>query len=101
MYFIPADFAAAAQARASNFCGLNWSASLRYSLKGMRSFHINHSPRPGMAYTPQWMNMPNLASRHHCIPAGDRNSSCPGFLFAALSVIFISLFIFTHFTPYV
>ena len=45
--------AVSAHVRGLNFCGLNLSASLRYSCIGMRSFHINHSPLPGKAYTPQ------------------------------------------------
>jgi len=79
MYFMPAFLAMRAHARASNLTGLNCLASGSYSATGMRPRSMIHSPMPaiflpfhspaGIAYSPQWMNMPNRASRHQAIRA--------------------------------
>src|SRR6266508_1097496 len=75
MYFIPASFASFTHSSALNFTGLKRDASCSYSLTGTRERSITHSPSPGerlpfhspagIAYNPQWMKRPYLASRNH------------------------------------
>src|SRR6266404_313303 len=67
MYFCPACLASLAQARAAFGFGWKRLASCSYSVTGMPSFSITHSWRPSTLYRPQWMNMPNRASCHHCM----------------------------------
>src|SRR5436189_190920 len=67
MYFCPACFASRAQSRAAFGFGLKCFASSSYCGIGMPSTSIAHSCRPMTLYSPQWMNIPNLASCHHCM----------------------------------
>src|SRR4051812_22942809 len=77
MYFIPASCAIFTHSSALNLVGLNWPASCSYSFTGIFERFMIHSPKPvlrspfhspaGMAYRPQWMKRPYLASRNHCI----------------------------------
>src|SRR5215470_8008820 len=73
MYFCPACFARRAQSRAAFGLGLKCFASISYCGMGMPSTSIAHSWRPMTLYSPQWMNMPNLASCHHLM-----RRSCSG-----------------------
>ena len=66
-YFMPACFARRAHARASKSTGLNSSKNGLYCSSGISSTERTHSPRAGIAYSPQWMNMPNRSRRNHCI----------------------------------
>src|SRR5215218_5874511 len=85
MYFMPASFASFTHASASNFTGLNWVASCSYSFTGICARFMIHSPSPrtrfpfhspaGIAYSPQWMNRPNFASRNHASRASRAGSA--------------------------
>ena len=50
MYFMPASFASCAHASASNFTGLNFSASCSYSSTGIFARFMIHSPMPGICW---------------------------------------------------
>src|ERR1700761_1862703 len=65
MYFIPAYFASATISAALNCVGLNCGANFSYSTTGTCFCSMYHSPADGTLYTPQWMNMPNLAFSNH------------------------------------
>src|SRR6266496_3280054 len=77
IYFIPASCAICTHSSALNFTGLNCFASCSYSFTGILARFMIHSPMPamgfpfhspaGIAYRPQWMKRPNLASRNHFI----------------------------------
>ena len=64
---MPACFARRAHARASKSVGLNSSKNGVYCASGISSTERTHSPRAGIAYSPQWMNMPNRSCRNHFI----------------------------------
>ena len=78
-YFTPASAAVWAHCSASNLVGLNLAASFTYSSRGTLARSMIHSPIPpiglpfhspaGIAYSPQWMNIPNRPSRHQAIRA--------------------------------
>ncbi len=92
MYFMPASCAICTQASGSNFTGFHCFASCSYSATGIRARFMIHSPMPGtyrpfhspagMAYRPQWMKRPNLASRNQasraCFAAGESASGACG-----------------------
>ena len=60
-YCIPAPLAAAIHSRMSQCLGSNSIMRGSYSPLGMRSTLRTHSPRAGMAYSPQCRNRPNRA----------------------------------------
>ena len=77
MYFCPASLAMRPIARHRISTGLNCFASCSYSATGIFARFMIHSPMPGIclpfhspagiAYRPQWMNIPKRASRNHFI----------------------------------
>ena len=61
-YFWPPSLTALTQRWASNSVGLKRGGSFSYSLIGIVSCSMTHSPLPTSEETPQWMNRPNFAS---------------------------------------
>ena len=47
--------------------GLNMAANFVLEFLFIRSSLRTHSPRAGMAYSPQWMNMPKRAWVYHAV----------------------------------
>src|SRR5262245_51033912 len=64
---MPVERARRAQTLGAFGKGRNRVASASYSGNGMSSSPIAQASRPRRLYSPQWMNRPNFACRHHAI----------------------------------
>src|SRR6202049_2094561 len=83
MYCWPAPRARSTKWYGSNFVGLNRRRTSRYSASemspGLGVMIGQEASTLAREYGPQWMNMPNLASRHHEVLSSAMAAANPKF----------------------